>query len=214
MRPLLITVIGVVIGGTTASATLVPFAPGTPCVDVVGNNVPCSATPPTATSSTSQDPLFVLPNDPGVVSLIGATGGGIFVVPGDVVLFESNPGVPSLTNTSFWSDVVEFSTGRTGSIATTFPDAEGVGIILPPGFTPSLNAVGMQETLTGNGTDANDFTTYIAGSATYQIHSDCAGPGCELPEPNEGTPEPSMMGLLGFGFAGIVLTARRRSRKA
>jgi hypothetical protein len=213
MKPLLVTVIGLVLGAATVSATIAPFAPGTPCIDIVGNNVPCTANP-TPTSSSSQDPLFVLANDPGTVPLLLPTGGPIFVVPGDVVLFESNVGVPSSTNTSFWSDVVRFSDGPNGSIATTFADAENFGVILPPGFTLSLNAVGIQETLTGNGTDANDFTTYVAGSATYQIHSDCAGPGCELPEPNEGTPEPSMMGLLGFGFAGIILASRLRSRKA
>ena len=161
-----------------ASGAALSFLPGTPCVDVVKNNVPCTATGPVPTASiTGNDPLFVLPSDPGVVPLLSAAGGGIFVVPGDVVLFESSPTQPSPTDTSLWSDVVEFSNGRDGSIATTFADVEGFGVILPAGFTPSGNAVGIQETLVGNGTDANDFTTYIAGTNTYQIHSDCAGTG-------------------------------------
>src|SRR5579864_7362398 len=68
--------------------------------------------------------------------------------------------------------------------------------LLPPGFSLSTNAVGITETQTGVGSDAIDFTTYTAGSAVYQIHSD--SPQNELPEPMEGTPEPATMGLLGL----------------
>jgi hypothetical protein len=183
------------------AATASAQAPGTPCP----NDKPCvpiTITAPRTAGTT--DPLFILPNDPGVVNL------GIFVVPGDVVLFETSPG--SLTNRTTWSDVVEFSDSRTGvgSIATTFADAEGFGVLVPPGFTPSFNAVGLQETLTGSGSDVTDFTTYTAGEAVYQIHSDCAGRGCELPEPTEGTPEPSSLLLLGTGLLAIAGTVRRK----
>jgi hypothetical protein len=152
------------------------------------------------------DPLFVLPSDPGNVHL------PIFVVPGDVVLFETASG--SLADPSTWSDVVEFSNvaGVHGSFAQTFPDAEGVGIILPAGFTLSANAVGIFETLIGIGSDATDFTDYTAGSATYQIHSDCASKACELQEPRE-TPEPATISLLGLGLAAVFGLGLNKARQ-
>ena len=172
--------------------------PGTPCVGIVGENAPCSGT---VTSPTiAADPLFDLTSDPGVTDL------GIFVVPGDVVLFETAGG--SLTDKSTWSDVLEFSdsaTGR-GSIATIFPDAEGIGVILPTGFSLSANAVGLPENPVGTGTDA-DFTTYIAGTATYQVHSD--SPCCEVPDVE--TPEPSSVALLGLALAGVFVLGRRKA---
>jgi hypothetical protein len=176
---------------TTGTINASFLLPGTPC-PVGTAPAPCTA---------GSDPTFVLQNDPGVVVL------GQFVVPGDVVLFETPNG--SLTNTSTWSDVVEFSDlpNGGGSIATTFADAEGAGILLPAGFHLSLNAVGIQENPVGNGTDA-DFTTYTAGANVYQIHSD--SPSAEIPEPMEGTPEPATMGLLGLGLTSVFLF---RSRK-
>src|SRR5205085_506433 len=99
--------------------------------------------------------LFNLIFDPGDNNL------GVFVVPGDVVMFE-HPPVGSLTNPqpSTWSDVVRFQNipGRIGSTATILPDSE-TGVTLPPGFLLSPNAVGIIETQTGTGTDA-DFTIY------------------------------------------------------
>ena len=172
--------------------------PGTPCIEIVGENVPCSGT---VTSPTiADDPLFDLTSDPGVTDL------GIFVVPGDVALFEVAGG--SLTDKSTWSDVLEFSdsaTGR-GSIATIFPDAEGVGVILPTGFSLSSNAVGLPENPVGTGTGA-DFTTYIAGTATYLVHSD--SPCCEVPDVE--TPEPSSVALLGLALAGVFVLGRRKA---
>lgn len=180
----------------TASASTTP-PPGSPCPDP---QVSCAVIPGIATSTA--DPHFVLPNDPGVVSL------GIFVVPGDVVLFETSPG--SLSDRTTWSDVVEFSDSPTGggSIATTFPDAEPVGVLFP---NPSLsfNAVGLPETLLGTGSDVTDFTTYTAGSATYDIYSDCAAPSCEIAEPRE-TPEPNSLLLFGTGLIGLAGIVKRK----
>jgi hypothetical protein len=177
-----------------------PIVPGTPCPDP---SQPCTAT---VVGAGSLDPEFTLPTDPGVVSL------GIFVVPGDVVLFETPNG--SLTDPSTWSDVVEFSdsaTGR-GSIATTFPDAEGFGVILPAGFSLSANAVGILETTTGSGSDATDSTDYTAGTALYHIHSDCASAACEAQEPPE-TPEPATLSLLGLGLAAAFGVGRNKARQ-
>jgi hypothetical protein len=208
-RSILILTVGLA-AALLASASTVGFSPGVPCVDVVGNDIPCTAAPSTTALTSSNDPLFVLPSDPGLVHL------PIFVVPGDVVLFETSPG--SLNNQLTWSDVVEFFNVRNptggfvqGSFAQTFPDAEPVGILLPPGFTLSLNAVGLPETTTGVGSDAVDFTTYTAGSAAYQIHSDAAlNP--EPPEPTESTPEPATSGLLGLGLGGLFLLGKLRGR--
>jgi hypothetical protein len=66
--------------------------------------------------------LFNLLNDPGDTNL------GVFVVPGDVVLFE-HPPVGPLTNSpnpSTWSDLLHFSNiaGIAGSTATIFADLE------------------------------------------------------------------------------------------
>jgi hypothetical protein len=176
--------------------------PGTPCTDIVREDVPCSSS--TSSTLTVKDPLFVLPSDPGLVHL------PIFVVSGTVVLFETPNG--TLEDQTTWSDVIQFfdMPGVAGSFAQTFPDAEPVGILLPANFMLSGNAVGVLETQTGVGTDAADFTVYTAGSATYQIHSD--SPCCELPEPMEGTPEPSTMGLFGLGLTGVYALGRLKKR--
>ena len=195
-RSILIVVVGLTATMVVPGAAV--LLPGMPCPNP---DVSCSVSPGT---STAADPTFVLPNDPGMVRL------GIFVVPGDVVLFETPNGL--LTDSSTWSDVVQFSDSPTGagSIATTFPDAEPVGILLPPGFSLSTNAVGITETQTGVGSDAVDFTTYTAGSAVYQIHSD--SPQNELTEPMEGTPEPATMGLLGLGLSSIYVISKLKTR--
>src|SRR5579872_5064980 len=155
MRHLIVILVAGVLTAAMASGSAVSSLPGTPCSDVVGNNVPCTGTPSITATTNSNDPTFDLANDPGVVALLGATGGGIFVVPGDVVLFETTNG--NLQDQSTWSDVVRFSNSRGGSIATTFPDAEPVGILLPGGFTLSGNAVGLMETTTGTSSDVTDF---------------------------------------------------------
>jgi hypothetical protein len=196
----------ILVVGFMSTMMLAPGAtigPGTPCTDIIDENAPCSSS--TSSTATAKDPLFVLPSDPGLVHL------PIFVVSGTVVLFETPTG-GSLTDQTTWSDVVQFfdMPGVSGSFAQTFPDAEPVGILLPVGFMLSGNAVGVVETQTGVGTDAADFTVYTAGSATYQIHSD--SPCCELPEPMEGTPEPSTMGLFGLGLAGVCALGRFRKR--
>jgi hypothetical protein len=134
----------------------------------------------------------------------------MFVVPGDVVLSETS--TVSLGDQTTWSDVVEFSTPAGGtSIATTFPDAEPVGILLPPGFSLSANALGLAETTKGQGLDSTDFTTYTAGNNIYQIHSDCSGAGCEALEPPE-TPEPATITLLGLGLAALRF-GRNKTRR-
>src|SRR5947208_16160900 len=81
--------------------------PGTPCADIGVPTGPCSAIPPTPgiSSNVGIQALFNLLNDPGSVNL------GMFVVPGDVVLFE-HPPVGPLTNPpnpSTWSDLLHFS---------------------------------------------------------------------------------------------------------
>jgi hypothetical protein len=192
-------VIGVMTA-TLADASIILVDPGSPCPDP---QQPCSAIP---IGVSAVDPEFTLGSDPGAVSL------GIFVVPGDVVLFETPNG--SLADRSTWSDVVEFSDSPAGggSIANTFADAEGFGIILPPGFTLSANARGIFETTTGTGSDATDFTDYQAGTALYHIHSDCASAACEASEPPE-TPEPATISLFGLGLAAAFSRVRNKARQ-
>ena len=179
-------------------------SPGTPCSDL-GQTAPGPCLPPPPPSAGLSVPsslaavIFDLLNDPGTVNL------GIFVVPGDVVLFEHPGG--SLTAPTTWSDVVRFATGANSSTATIFADGEN-GVILPQNFQLSANAVSIVETQTGTGTDA-DFTVYTAGSATYNVHSDAAltpEPG----EPTEGTPEPSTLAL--FIGGSLLLIGRRLGR--
>jgi hypothetical protein len=129
---------------------------------------------------------------------------GIFVVPGDAVLFETANG--SLTDMSTWSDVVHFEnlSSVPGSTAIVYFDLDP-GIQLPPGFVLSANAVGIFESTT------KGVTAYTAGSAVYNVASDCSGPSCEITEPGEGgsVPEPATAGLLGSGLLGAFLLRRR-----
>jgi hypothetical protein len=184
-------------------ATAAPLgSPGTPCSDL-GQTAPGPCLPPSTVSSSGAPSalaniLFDLVNDPGTLNF------GIFVVPGDVVLFEHPGG--SLTAPTTWSDVVRFTTGANSSSATIFADGEN-GVILPAGFQLSANAVSIVEVQTGTGTDA-DFTVYTAGTATYNVHSDAAltpEPG----EPMEGTPEPSTLTLFIGGSLLLIGRARR-----
>jgi len=175
------------------------IAPGTLCADIGVPTGPCTATPPPGIGSVGTQAVFNLLLDPGNNNL------GVFVVPGDVVLFE-HPPIGSLTNPNplLWSDVVRFQNipGVIGSSATILFDTEA-GVFLPPGFLPlSANAVGIVETQTGTGTDA-DFTIYTAGNNTYMIHSDAA----LTPEPGEpipDIPEPSTMWLFVGGLASTL----------
>jgi len=181
-------------------ATAALLSPGTPCSDL-GQPAPgpCVAGS-TSSSSALATVLFNLVNDPGTQNL------GIFVVSGDVVLFEHPGG--SLTAPTTWSDVVRFTTGANSSSATILADGEN-GVILPANFQLSANAVSIVEVQTGTGTDA-DFTVYTAGSATYNVHSDAAlNP--EPSEPMEGTPEPSTLTLL-IGGSLLLLIGRARRR--
>jgi len=196
--PLMVIVATALTGVATAAALL---SPGIPCSDL-GQPAPgpcvAGSTSSSATSALATV-LFNLVNDPGTQDL------GIFVVPGDVVLFEHPGG--SLTAPATWSDVVRFTTGANSSSATILADGE-TGVILPPNFTLSTNAVSIVEVQTGTGTDA-DFTVYTAGSATYNVHSDAAlNP--EPPEPTEGTPEPSTLTLLIGGSLLLIGRARQR----
>jgi hypothetical protein len=180
--------------GTAAALT----SAGTPCSDF-GQPAPgpcvAGSSNGSGTSTAFANVLFNLLNDPGTVNL------GIFVVPGDVVLFEHANG--SLTNPASWSDLVRFTTGPNSSFATMFADGEaGTGP-----FTLSANAVSIIETQTGTGTDA-DFTVYTAGSATYNVHSDAALTP-EPTEPTEGTPEPSTLTLLIGGSLLLIGRGRR-----
>jgi hypothetical protein len=197
--PLMVIIATSLAGVATAAALL---SPGTPCSDI-GQPAPGPCVAGSNGSSTSPsafaDVLFNLVNDPGTQNL------GIFVVPGDVVLFEHTGG--SLMAPTTWSDVVRFTTGPNSSSATILADGEN-GVILPPGFTLSANATSIVEVQTGTGTDA-DFTVYTAGSATYNVHSDAALTP-EPPEPMEGTPEPSTLTLLIGGSLFLVGRTLRR----
>jgi hypothetical protein len=84
MNELLVVLIGGLIAAAMASGSAVVL-PGTPCTDIVSSDTACTATIGTAVTN-GLDPLFDLASDPGVVHL------PIFVVPGDVVLFESPNG--------------------------------------------------------------------------------------------------------------------------
>jgi len=183
----------------SASTTLAATLPGTPCSDLGVTSGPCSASTTPSTGGFGTLAVFNLPNDPGNNPL------PIFVVPGDVVVFESPTG--SLSNRSTWSDVVRFQNfpGANVSTATIFPDGES-GAILPAGFTLSDNATSVVELQTGTGNDLLDITNYTAGTATYQIHSDAASP--ELPENPE--PEPSTLLLFGSGLVAASMLARFR----
>src|SRR5579864_1937909 len=197
--PLMVIIATALAGVATAAALL---SPGIPCSDL-GQPAPGPCVAGSTSSSTSRsafaDVLFNLVNDPGTQDL------GIFVVPGDVVLFEHPGG--SLTAPTTWSDVVRFTTGANSSSATIFADGEN-GVILPANFQLSANAVSIVEVQTGTGTDA-DFTVYTAGIATYNVHSDAAlNP--EPPEPMEGTPEPSTLTLLIGGSLLLIGRARQR----
>src|SRR5215467_6885057 len=81
------------------------IAPGTPCADIGILTGPCAAT---SSSGTTISPnvgiqaLFNLLNDPGNTNL------NMFVVPGDVVLFEHPPVGPVTNppNPALWSDLL------------------------------------------------------------------------------------------------------------
>ena len=191
----LVVIIASTLAGVATAAVVV--TPGTPCSDL-GQPAPgpCVAGSSSSSSASALAILFNLVNDPGTLNL------GIFVVPGDVVLFEHANG--SLSNPASWSDLVRFTTGPNSSFATMFADGEaGTGP-----FTLSANAVSIVETQTGTGTDA-DFTVYTAGSATYNVHSDAALTP-EPVEPMEGVPEPSTLTLFIGGSLLLVGFARRR----
>ena len=192
----LVLMMSLIILSLAGLVTAAPIgSPGTPCSDLQTAPGQCTTSSGFGNSSALADIVFNLLNDPGTLNL------GIFVVPGDVVLFEHSTG--SFNNPASWSDLVRFTTGANSSIATMFADGEaGTGP-----FTLSANAVSIVETQTGTGTDA-DFTVYTAGSATYNVHSDAAltpEPG----EPMEGTPEPSTLTLFVGGVLLLIGRARR-----
>lgn len=172
-------------------------SPGTPCIDIGVLTGPCTAPP--SIGSLSVGPLaFTFDIFDGSNPL------GIFVVPGDVVVFETPNG--SASNPATWSDLVRFQNlpGATQSTAVQFSDLENG---LPP-FTLSPNFQTVVEIQTGTGTEA-DITTYTAGTATYRIHSDAANPEIQ-PEPSGDIPEPATLLLLGGGLAAVAIFGRRR----
>jgi len=195
LNRLSLVVAALLAAATAAYASTTLNAPGTPCTDITGNNAPCDASTLPSGAVRAPDPTFNL-GDPSVINL------GIYVVPGDAVLFETATG--SLGDQSTWSDVVHFEnlSNVFGSTAIVYFDLDP-GVVLPPNFVLSANAVGIPED------SVNPFTVYTAGSAVYNVFSDCSGAGCEIPEPREGVPEPATAGLLGSGLLGAFLLRRR-----
>jgi len=130
---------------------------------------------------TTVDPVFNL-TDTSVTPL------GMFVIPGDVIIFETSAG--SINDISTWSDLLHFENVVGGSTATVYSDADdsdGSGEGFPPGF-PLSNVTTIQETVPP--------TVYVAGSNTYNVFSDF---------PETTVPEPAMMGLFGVGLCGVFL---------
>jgi hypothetical protein len=151
----------------------------------------------------------------------GQTNLPSLVVGGDVVLLENG----SSQAPSNWSDVLRFSNNPnvpasatdTTSTVFQFSDLEAG---FAANFVLSSNVRFVQETTTGVGTEA-DITMYVAsnhslpvaGTNTYNIHSDAAlSP--ELPDPGpEGVPEPSSLALLGLGGLGLAGYAWKRRKQ-
>jgi hypothetical protein len=189
----------------TISAAAILLQPGTPC-PVGAAPAPCTAsgTNNTSFSVSAQALNKNIASDPGITIL------NAFVVPGTVVLCESvSPNGCLSSSRTTWSDVVQFFDlpNGSGSAAQMYADNEA-GVVLPNGFTVSANAVSLTEIQTGFGDD-RDFTSYTpSAGTTYTIHSDCAGAGCEIPDPE--TPEPSTLMLLGSGLAAAGLFRRWR----